>query len=61
MAKNDPTEDNSRKGTIKERTQVLNPHTGLYSKRNKENGQFLSVKVTGGKFKGVTTEKKSKK
>lgn len=60
MAKNDPTGDNSRKGAVKDRSQVLNPHTGLYTKRNKGTGQFISVKVTGGKYKGVTTEKKGK-
>lgn len=60
MATN-PPKDNSRKGAVKGRTQVLNPHTGLYTKRDKGNGQFMSVKVTGGKFKGVTTEKNTKK
>nr|WP_294860514.1 hypothetical protein [uncultured Fluviicola sp.] len=60
MAKNDPTGDNSRKGAVRDRSQVLNPLTGLYTKRNKENGQFMSVKVTGGKYKGVTNEKKGK-
>lgn len=60
MAKNDPTGDNSRKGAVKKRTQILNPLTGLYTKRNTTTGQFIGVKVTGGKFKGVTTEKNGK-
>ena len=58
MAKNDPTGDNSRKGAVKNRSQVLNPQTGLYVKRNTENGQFMDVKTTGGKFKGVRNENK---
>lgn len=56
MATN-PPKDNSRKGAVKKRTQVLNPKTGLYVKRDKTTGQFMDVKTTGGKFKGVTKEK----
>jgi len=56
MATN-PPKDNSRKGAVKKRSQVLNPKTGLYVKRNSENGQFMDVKTTGGKFKGVRREK----
>lgn len=57
MAKNKPYGDNSRKGAVKNRTQVLNPKTGLYVKRHGDTGQFMDVKTTGGKFKGVTKEK----
>lgn len=57
MATNNPTGDNSRKGAVRNRSQVLNPVTGLYVKRNKENGQFMDVKTSGGKFKGVSKEK----
>ncbi len=53
MAKNKPYGDNARKGAVKKRSQVLNPKTGLYVKRNETNGQFMDVKTTGGKFKGV--------
>lgn len=53
MAKNKPYGDNARKGAVKNRSQVLNPKTGLYVKRNEGNGQFMDVKTTGGKFKGV--------
>jgi hypothetical protein len=56
MATNPPN-DNSRKGSVKKRTQFENPKTGLYVKRNVENGQFMDVKTTGGKFKGVRKEK----
>ncbi|MBT0608075.1 hypothetical protein [Aequorivita echinoideorum] len=57
MAKNKPIGDNARKGAVKQRSQVLNPKTNLYVKRNGENGQFMDVKTTGGKFKGVRKEK----
>jgi len=56
MATN-PPKDGSRKGAVRERSQVLNPKTGLFVKRNTENGQFMDVKTTGGKFKGVRKEK----
>lgn len=54
MAKNRPYGDNARKGAVKNRTQVLNPKTGLYVKRNSKTGRFMDVKTSGGKFKGVT-------
>lgn len=57
MATNKPIGDNSRVGAVKDRSQVLNPKNGLYVKRNTENGQFMDVKTTGGKFKGVSEEK----
>ena len=57
MATNKPTGDNARKGAVKGRSQVINPKTGLYVKRNAGNGQFMDVKTTGGKFKGVRKEK----
>jgi hypothetical protein len=57
MAKNGKVGDNHRNGAVKNRTQVLNPQTGLFIKRNTADGQFLDVKITGGKFKGVSTEK----
>ncbi|WP_405565737.1 hypothetical protein [Polaribacter sp. Asnod6-C07] len=57
MAKNAPTGDNARKGAVKGRSQVLNPKTNLYVKRDAETGRFMDVKTTGGKFKGVRKEK----
>lgn len=57
MAKNPPTGDNARKGAVKGRSQVLNPKTKLYVKRDTETGRFMDVKTTGGKFKGVRKEK----
>jgi len=57
MAKNKPVGDNARKGAVKQRSQVLNPKTNLYVKRDSETGKFMDVKTTGGKFKGVRNEK----
>lgn len=59
MAKNAPVGDNARKGAVKSRSQVLNPTTGLYVKRDAETGRFMDNKTSkpGEKFKGVRTEK----
>lgn len=57
MATNKPTGDNARKGSVKERSQVLNPKTDRYVKRDTESGRFMGVKTSGGKFKGVREEK----
>ncbi len=58
MAKNKPIGDNARKGAVKDRTQVLNPKTKLYVKRDSGTGRFMDVKTSGGKFKGVTDKSK---
>jgi hypothetical protein len=58
MAKNGKVGDGHRNGAVDSRSQVFNPKTELYVKRDTGNGQFMDVKTTGGKFKGVTTEKK---
>lgn len=57
MAKNKPIGDNSRKGAVRDRSQVHNPKTGLWTKRNADTGKFMDVKTSGGKFKGVRKEK----
>lgn len=57
MAKNKPVGDNARKGAVKQRSQVLNPITNLFVKRDTTTGRFMDVKITGGKFKGVRKEK----
>lgn len=57
MATNKPVGDNSRIGAVKDRSQSLNPKTDLYTKRDTNTGRFMDVKTTGGKFKGVRTEK----
>lgn len=57
MATNKPTSDNARKGAVKDRSQVLNPKTDQYVKRDTDTGRFMDVKTSGGKFKGVREEK----
>lgn len=57
MAVNRPTGDNARKGAVKKRTQLKNPLTKTSTKRNKKGGQFMAVKKSAKKFKGVRREK----
>lgn len=56
MAKNGRTGDGHRNGQVDKRSQVLNPKTELYVKRNSDTGRFMDVKTSGGKFKGVRKE-----
>lgn len=58
MAKNTGTD--SRKGTVKKRTQTINPKTGLYVKRDATTGQLLSAKKDKKPYKGVTKEEIAK-
>jgi hypothetical protein len=57
MAVNKPVGDNARKGAVKKRTQLKNPLTKTETKRNKKGGQFMAVKKSAKKFKGVRKEK----
>lgn len=58
MATNKPYGDNARKGAVRNRTQVQNPKTGLWVKRDSVTGRFIDVKTSSDKpFKGVTKEK----
>lgn len=57
MATNKPYGDNARKGAVKNRSQVVNPKTGKYTKRNTETGRFMDQKQDGKPFKGVREEK----
>jgi hypothetical protein len=57
MASNKPTGDNARKGAVRKRSQIENPKTGLMTKRDKNSGEFMDIKSSGGKFKGVRKEK----
>ncbi len=57
MATNKPYGDEQRKGAVKERSQVLNPKTGRYVKRDAATGKFMDVKQDGTPFKGVRKEK----
>lgn len=59
MAKN--TGEGHRKGAVDNRTQVKNPKTDKYVKRNRNeesehNGEFMEVKKDGEPFKGVADE-----
>lgn len=49
--------DGHRKGEVRERSQVFNPRTEQWVKRDSETGRFLDVKQDGSKFKGVRREK----
>jgi hypothetical protein len=57
MAVNKPKGDNARKGAVKKRTQLKNPLTKTSTKRNKKGGEFMAVKKSPKKFKGVRREK----
>lgn len=58
MAKNRPIGDNSRMGAVKGRSQVYNPTTGLWTKRDAATGRFMDVKTSSTTpFKGVRKEK----
>lgn len=55
MAKN-PPKGPGRRGAVKGRSQVKNPKTGLYTKRDISTGRFMDTKKDGGPFKGVRRE-----
>lgn len=57
MATNPPSGDGHRNGAVRNRSQVQNPKTGLYTKRDTETGRFMDVKKDGTPFKGVRKEK----
>lgn len=54
MARN--TGDGYRKGAVKDRSQVENPKTGQWVKRDSDTGRFIDVKKDGEPFKGVRKE-----
>lgn len=56
MAKNGKTGDGHRNGAVKNRSQFLNPKTGLFVKRDAATGRIMDNKTSGGKFKGVRGE-----
>ena len=57
MAKNAPVGDDARKGAVKSRSQVFNPVTGNWVKRDRETGRFMDQKQDGAAFKGVRRER----
>jgi hypothetical protein len=56
MATNPPKGDGHRNGAVRNRTQVLNPKTNVWTKRGPD-GKFMDGKTDGDPFKGVTKEK----
>lgn len=57
MATNPPKGDGHRNGAVRERSQVHNPSTGQWVKRDSNTGKFMDVKKDGTPFKGVRKEK----
>lgn len=47
-----------RIGSVRRRSQVQNPQTGLWTKRDADTGRFTGVKETLGRFKGIRREKR---
>jgi hypothetical protein len=61
MAVNKPVRDNARKGAVRKRSQLKGKLMGktAWTKRDKKDGQFMAVKKSKKKFKGVRKEKKA--
>ena len=57
MAKNKEAGDNQRKGAVKSRSQIKNPLTGTWTKRDNKTGKFRDVKADPKPFKGVRKTK----
>lgn len=57
MATNRTPGDNRRHGVVRQRSQVFNPITEQWVKRDTNTGKFMEVKQDGTPFKGVRKEK----
>ncbi len=57
MATNPPSGDGHRNGAVTGRTQVFNPKTATWTKRDTDTGRFMDQKQNGEPFKGVRREK----
>lgn len=57
MARNGKTGDGHRNGAVKERSQVYNPKTEDWVKRDTNKGRFMDRKSDDKPFKGITKEK----
>jgi hypothetical protein len=57
MATNPPSGDGHRNGAVRQRSQVQNPKTGIWTKRDSGTGRFMDGKSGGDRFKGVRREK----
>lgn len=55
MAKN--TGRGFRRGAVRARSQVRNPLTWIWTKRDDATGRFVDGKTSGGRFKGVRRER----
>ncbi|QQR54588.1 hypothetical protein IPG41_05345 [Candidatus Peregrinibacteria bacterium] len=53
MATNPPKGDGRRQGAVRDRKQVYNPKTDVWTKMG-DNGKFMDGKKSSGPFKGVT-------
>jgi hypothetical protein len=56
MATN-PPKGPGRRGAVRRRSQVKNPQTGNWTKRDRDSGRFMDQKQDGKPFKGVRKEK----
>ena len=61
MATNPPSGDGHRNGAVRNRSQVYNPKTEQWVKRDKDTGRFMDVKQDGTPFKGVRKESELKR
>ncbi len=61
MAVNKPIGDSARKGAVRKRSQLKTKMQGKarWTKRSSASGQFMDVKKTDKKFKGVRREKRA--
>lgn len=57
MATNPPSGDGHRNGAVRNRSQVFNPKTPTWVKRDSDAGRFMDGKKDGTPFKGVRKEK----
>jgi hypothetical protein len=57
MATNPPKVDGHRNGAVRDRSQVHNPRSDQWVKRDSDTGRFMDVKQDGTRFKGVRREK----
>lgn len=57
MATNNPPGDGHRQGAVRDRSQVYNPKTERWTKRDTGDGRFIDQKKDDKPFKGVRKEK----
>jgi hypothetical protein len=56
MATNRPADDNARIGAVRKRSQVYNPKSHRWTKRDSDSGRFMDQKANPEPFKGVRKE-----